>query len=526
MQSEADARWQEAEGFSAAGQDERAEPIYRDLLGVREHAPWAHLRLALAALRAGAVRDGEAHALGAFRSAWADSELLEAVCKMLLRTGCVQEALACADALLRLDAPAGALAEVGKMLSDHMLPDAALPLLQRAMARGLSRAPAMHYLVGLNLMYVGRHAQALEALEASLRGNPDLAPAHWALAKLADAQTRGARIDRLRAALDRTPPEAQDAPLLWYALFHELDRAGDAAAWAALEQAMRRRRAQVRHDEAAQDALFDAAARALELPEASADDALHDGGAQPLFVVGLPRTGTTVIEQRLCASVDAASAGELRDLALQLRAVTGRAGPPHFDARTLAIDAGQAHELGARYLARSRWRARGRAFYLDKWPENYLAVGAILAALPGARVIWVRRDPIDACFSNLKEWFAASYFYSYDMGEVARHCARFERLRAQVRDRASARVAFVGYEAFVRSPDTTLGGALDALGIARRAAPETAPQATIATASAAQAREGISTRHIGAWRRYARPLAPLCAELERLGLESSAEAEA
>lgn len=519
MQADADARWQEAERFSAAGQDARADPIYRSLLGVREHAPWAHLRLAVAALRAGDAQASEAHALGAFGGAWADPELLELVAKLLLRTGCVREALACAEALLRLDAPTSALAEVGKMLSDHMLPEAALPLLQRAMAKGLSRAPMVQYLVGLNLLYAGRHAEALEALEASLRGNPDLAPAHWALAKLADAPTRGARIDRLRAALVRIPPDAQDAPLLGYALFHELDRAGDtAAAWPLLEQAMRRRRAQVRYDESAQDALFDAAARALELPEASADAPLHDGGAQPLFVVGMPRTGTTVIEQHLCARTDAASAGELRDLALQLRRVTGRAGPPHFDAQQLAIDAGQARELGVRYLERSRWRAQGHALYLDKWPENYLAIGLILAALPAARVVWVRRDPMDACFSNLKEWFAASYFYSYDMGEVARHCARFERLHALARSRAGARVACIGYEDFARAPEATIERAIDALGIPRRAAAPSAPQGTIATASAAQAREAVSTRHIGAWRRYAQPLAPLRAELERLGL--------
>lgn len=521
MQADADARWQEAERFSAAGQDARADPIYRSLLGVREHAPWAHLRLAVAALRAGDAQASEAHALGAFGGAWADPELLELVAKLLLRTGCVREALACAEALLRLDAPTSALAEVGKMLSDHMLPEAALPLLQRAMAKGLSRAPMVQYLVGLNLLYAGRHAEALEALEASLRGNPDLAPAHWALAKLADAPTRGARIDRLRAALVRIPPDAQDAPLLGYALFHELDRAGDtAAAWSLLEQAMRRRRAQVRYDESAQGALFDAAARALELPEASADAPLHDGGAQPLFVVGMPRTGTTVIEQHLCARTDAASAGELRDLALQLRRVTGRAGPPHFDAQQLAIDAGQARELGARYLERSRWRAQGHALYLDKWPENYLAIGPILGSMPHARVICVRRGPMDACFSNLKEWFAASYFYSYDMGETARQYGRFDRLLAATHELDHARIASVEYEEFVRAPEETLEHIATRLTLPRREASSEPATGSITTASSIQVRAGVSRQYVGAWQRYREPLAPLQQALARLGYQT------
>ena len=202
------------------------------------------------------------------------------------------------------------------MLSDHMLPEAALPLLQRAMAKGLSRAPMVQYLVGLNLMYAGRHEQAQEALEASLRGNPDLAPAHWALAKLADAPTRGARIDRLRAALVRIPPDAQDAPLLGYALFHELDRAGDtAAAWPLLEQAMRRRRAQVRHD-SRRRTLFDAAWSC----RASATSAAWRRAA----LRGRNAARTHGDRAAPCARTDAASAEAAQ--AAAAAPITGRAG--------------------------------------------------------------------------------------------------------------------------------------------------------------------------------------------------------
>lgn len=186
----------------------------------------------------------------------------------------------------------------------------------------------------------------------------------------------------------------------------------------------------------------------------------------------------------------------------------------------------QAQSLGARYLERSRWRARSRACYIDKWPENYLAAGLLLAALGQARVVWVQRDPMDACFSNLKEWFAASYFYSYDPKETARRCARFERLGAALRERADARVAFLRYEDFVRAPESCLDRVIDRLGLPRRTSASLAPEATIVTASANQVREGISTRHVGAWRRYAEPLSPLRDELERLGLERAGDASA
>lgn len=526
MNADANLRWQEAEALTAQGQEIRARAIYLALTGDRALAPFAHLRLGVFARRDGDPDAAQQHALAAFRSACADPELLELVAKSLLRAGLVQEALACADALLRLDAPVGALAEVGKLLSDHMLPEAALALLGRALERGLPATPAVRYLIGLNRMYLGHTAQAQEALEASLRGNAELAPAHWALAKLAAPDGRAARIDRLRAALARTPGSAPDAPLLWYALFHELDRADDAAAWESLQHGMRLRRAQVRHSEAEDEALFDAAHRALRLPPA-ADSTGTAAESTPIFVVGMPRTGTTLIEQALCARVDAASAGELRDLTLQLRALRRQPGPPHFDARLLeAVTPEQAQSLGARYLERSRWRARSRACYIDKWPENYLAAGLLLAALGQARVVWVQRDPMDACFSNLKEWFAASYFYSYDPKETARRCARFERLGAALRERADARVAFLRYEDFVRAPESCLDRVIDRLGLPRRTSASLAPEATIVTASANQVREGISTRHVGAWRRYAEPLSPLRDELERLGLERAGDASA
>lgn len=381
----------------------------------------------------------------------------------------------------------------------------------------------MQYLLGLNLMYAGDLQAAEQALEASVRGNPELAPAHWALAKLGVEDGRGARINRLKRLVEGVAGQGAEAALLWYSLFHELDRDGEPAqAWQALDTAMRLRRAQLRYDEAAQDALFEVAAQALRQPRR--ETRLESVGPTPVFIVGLPRSGTTVIEQALCAQADVASAGELRDLAIQMRWVTQRAGAYNVDTGLLqAMTAMPAGLLGERYLEHTRWRAHGQAFYADKWPENYLAIGHILASLPDARIVCVRRAPADACFSNLKEWFAASYPYSYAQEEVARQYARYDRFLQQVREAANPRVAFVEYETFVRQPDAAIAGLKLLLDLPDRTI--SAARESVPTASAVQVRESVSTRHVGAWRRYAHWLAPMLGELARCGYPQDVEAK-
>ncbi|MEO5963638.1 MAG: sulfotransferase [Thermomonas sp.] len=519
MNQDALLRWQEAERLSGAGQGDEARLLYAGVFHDPTLAPLAHLRLALLDQRAGDLRGATDHALAAFAGAYADADLMEMLCKTLLQLGETHAALACATALQGMDASVEAYAETGKMLSDHMLPEAALPLLSKAMAKGLANAPAMRYLMGLNLMYIGRLDDARRELEACLRGNPGMLPAHWALAKVGLPAERGMRIERLQRLAENPEPGASDAALLHYSLFHELDRAGQPEqAWAALEDAMRLRRARVPHDEAAQDALFEAAIEALRDAGTQNVTNEHDEGPQPVFVVGMPRTGTTVIEQHLCAAADVASAGELRDLAMQSRWVAHQSGSSQVDRGLLdALQQAPLRELSQRYLSHTRWRANGHAYYADKWPENYLLIGHILRAMPQARVLCVRRSAADACFSNLKEWFAASYFYSYDMGETARQYARFDRLMQAVEALQHPRVAFIEYEDFVAAPESAIAGVLQSLGLPARDPQRPHAPATIATASATQARGEVTASHVHAWRRYETQLAPLLDELSRLG---------
>lgn len=506
------ALWQQAEHLSGAGRHDLARPLYARLISDRGFAPLAHLRLAVLDRRNGDLRGATTQALAALAAAYADPDLMELLCKVLLTVGETRAALACADRLMGSQARLESCAEVGKMLSDHMLPEAALPLLRRAMALGLANSPAIRYLVGLNLMYLGRLAEAREELERSVAGDPSLAAAHWALSKLGPSDQRNQRVDRLRRQLAITQDGAHDAPLLWYSLFQELDASADGkAAWCALQRGLALRRAQVRFGETAQEALFAAAARGLALATRVAGRAAgQTSGPTPVFVVGMPRTGTTIIEQQLCEMFAVASAGELRDLTVQMRWITRIPGAYQFDQILLdALDENALALLGERYMAHAGWRAGGSRYFIDKWPDNYLAIGHILVAVPQARILCVRRSAVDTCFSNLKEWFGAGYYYSYDLAETARQYIRFDRLMGLVEAMCHPRVAFIEYEAFVRNPHAIAAKAGLELGLPRREESSGGPGPTIATASTVQARQTIDARRIGAWRRYQAHLQPV-----------------
>lgn len=277
---------------------------------------------------------------------------------------------------------------------------------------------------------------------------------------------------------------------------------------------MRLRRRQVHVDAAAEDALFDAL---QEVGPVVGEQGATTDGPVPIFIVGMPRSGTTLLERMLGAHPQVADAGELRDFTTQMRWLTDRMGGPHPDlALARAASSMDVAALGERYLAHTQWRAGGRSHYTDKLPTNFLSVGWIARALPQARILHMARAPVDSCFSNLKELFADAYPHSYDQLEMADHFRRYRALMAHWHQAFPGRVLDVHYERLVQEPQAVAQEVLAFCGL-----PWTsdvlAPQergSAVATASAVQVREAIHPRFIGQWRRYAAHLSPM---IERLG---------
>jgi hypothetical protein len=243
-----------------------------------------------------------------------------------------------------------------------------------------------------------------------------------------------------------------------------------------------------------------------------------EGRSVPIFIVGMPRTGTTLLDRILGNHPWVMSLGERNDFDAAISEASD-----HFFPGSLAetgwdkLRAMDPRKAGALYLQRLSPLLHGDRFFIDKNPQNFFNIGLILRALPHARILCLRRDPMDACFSNLKEMFeGGAYPYSYGLEELAAHHAAFEDLLEYWQRIAPESVHVVRYEDIVVDGEETLRKALAFCGL--EAAPGmldiTANRAPVSTASSSQVRQPIHARGIGAWKRYSRQLEPLRRLLE------------
>lgn len=408
------------------------------------------------------------------------------------------------------------IAEQLTMLEQH---DAALACLDFAQQMGV-RHPLLSFLRGSAFRAKGDFAAAARAMEEAVVRDPLYGHAHWALASLGELSGCGRRIDRLRKALtadlgqghpaSETPP----AVLLGYALYKELERLGEyAGAWAALSQAMSLQRRHSPHDQARENALFDHLIETYTSDFTIPRGAWPIGASTPIFIVGMPRTGTTLLERILGNHADVAACGELNDLQMQFRWETDHVSSDIISPQgAKAIEGVDAEAFGRGYQERTRPLVHGRPWFSDKHQANFVFCGLILRAMPGARVIHLHREPLDACFSNLKELFSSHvYSYSYSLEDVANHWNNYTRLMRHVEEAAPGRMLHVDYERLALDPEAQAQRILSYCGLPLREGltdiqANTAP---VTSASTMQVREPIHGGHIGGWKKYADQLAPL-----------------
>lgn len=385
----------------------------------------------------------------------------------------------------------------------------ALGLLDAALTRGAA-TPILSFMRATTLRHLGRKEAATAEYLRCLQLAPDYAAAMLMLAQHDPAAEPQAQLAAIRRALERGAQEEDlNAAMLHYALYIRLDAAGDAdAAWQALMRgaAIKRRGLAWRPE---RDEERVAAIR--EMNRGTFLDAAPVGDSErvPIFIVGQPRTGTTVLERILGNHSQVASAGELNDFHLQLcwqaDLLTEHVDPALLRACP-GLDFGA---IGRGYRQRTGWRGQGKRFLIDKLPGNFWYAGLIHQALPEARIVCLLRDPLDTCLSNLKELFAGTaYPYSYDPLEAAAHHLRFRQVLQHWDEVMPGVVLTVRYEDMVRDPQAVTRRVMEHCGLPFEPGcvdllRNTAPSAT---ASSSQVREPLHTRGIGAWRRYAQPL--------------------
>jgi tetratricopeptide (TPR) repeat protein len=365
------------------------------------------------------------------------------------------------------------------------------------------------------LKTVGKIEEAAAASRRALEIDPRLGEAWWTLSSLRTVDF--SEEDRSAMGLLLSDPTLnQDSRMyVHFALARAFDAADDpAASWQHLSAANGIRSAQVKHDPNTVSTLVDETiARMTADVFSSRADWGHSSNA-PIFVVGMPRSGSTLLEQMLASHSQIEGTIELPDIPAVVRQMggTGR----HVDAsylRTLLqLDRASVRELGEAYLDRSRtYRVLSRPFFVDKMPNNWLFTGFIRLILPNAKIIDVRRHPMDCGFSNYREFFARGQSYSSDLTHIARFYGDYVRLMRHFDQVQPGKVHRVNYERLVENPEQQLRSLFEYLDLPFE--PQVLQfhqtQRGVRTASAAQVRQPLNRKGIGQWRRYADWLGPL-----------------
>lgn len=399
-------------------------------------------------------------------------------------------------------------------------PQAALELLQAAAAHHPDAAPLKSD-IGLVLLNMGRFDEAEQHFRDALALQPDHAHAWWHLARLRTRQgTDAHHVDALKNAIARAQ-EPGNVGLLAYALHRELDALDDHAGAAdALELACTSMRKAVAYSGEEDERLF---GLLKSLPEGKADTraATQDAPFTPVFIVGMHRSGTTLLEQLLSGHSEICSSGELYDFTAQLRFAADHHCSTELDARIVQASADFDYRaIGRGYLESVDWRRSGQRFVTDKLPSNFLNLGFILRALPGAKILHMSRDPMETCFSNLREPFSGTACrYSYDQAELANYYRQYFGLMQHWRQRFPGRIHDVTYASLATDPAAELKRVLAYLGAGFQPAmldPDSAGD-SVTTASAVQVRQKPGLPLRPKWEAYRDYLTPLTWRLSELG---------
>lgn len=509
--------WERAQRYIVEEQFGAARATLEGLLSRVPENAQARLLLSSVLLKLDFLRDACEQLLAAARRLSDDVATIQRVVYCLHQVG---ETVAMRDCL---DHPAiecsrdpgmiVALAHMHQLLGAH---DRALALMDRAAALGLDD-PDFRYFRALQMQFNGRVRDAEAELEACARVGPRYGRAWLALARMRKQTPERNHLESITSQLRRIEPGSEHHASLEFARFKELDDlAQNEEAWSALQRANSIMHARVPHDSQAEaqrfDKLIDVCDEAFFQNVGESHDGADDGGAQPIFIVGMPRSGTTLLERIIGNHSQVSSPGELQDFPKQLRWVAGVHGSDILDDRLLERCPGLDYRLlEQRYLQQSRWRAGGKGFYIDKLPPNFMLAGFVHRALPHARILHMRRDPMDVCFSNWKAMFGDSYAYSYELGALASHYGQYARLMAHWRTVMPGVVLDVDYAKLVNEPETVAREVLafcrlpyeaGCSDIARNRNP-------VSTISSPQVREPIHGRTLGEWRRYEAHLRPL-----------------
>lgn len=461
----------------------------------------------VAALQLGRVPLAIAHLRIAAQARPAEADALAQYARALVMAHRMDEAVAAADrAAAAADAGDAALWDtLGVVYSKANAHEQAA----HAFGRAVAAAPdsANHrFNLATSCLYFGRMEEAEREFEACVRLDPGYWRGHLALAQLRRQTPQRNHLARLQSLLERAAGDVDARLHLHLAMAKELEDLGrDAEAFGHYRRGKAAWRDVSGYAPAQDQALFDAIERRFNQVPAGTPG--HPGN-EAIFVLGMPRSGTTLVDRILSAHPQVQSAGELGNFPAALHRAGGERG------RSLAgmvecIPAGfdDWAGLGEAYLRSTRPLTGALPRFVDKLPHNFLFAGFIARALPDAPIILMRRNPMDTCLSNFRQLFApesAYHAYSFDLLDIGRYYLRFDRLVRRWIELFPGRILELRYEDLVDDQAGTTRRVLDFCGLPWDEACLRFDRAAgaVPTASAAQVRSSMTREYLQRWKRY------------------------
>lgn len=356
---------------------------------------------------------------------------------------------------------------------------------------------------------LGKLEEAEKLFSRVIAVKPDDYDAYYNRSTLRKWTADDNHIAEMEGLLKAGIPDRKGAVQLFHALAKEYEDLGDAPnAFAHLRRGADLRASMMAyHVSTDTDAMADIAAAFDE--RFYADLPKAEDGPGPIFIVGLPRTGTTLVDRVLSSHTDVGSLGEIHDFVTALTRLCGQAkNKKDLIEKSTRVDMSA---LGAAYLESTRARGVEKACLIDKTPANFLYLGLIAKALPRARIIHLTRHPMDAGYAIYKTLFRLGYPYSYRLQDIAAYMAAYRQLMAHWHQMMPGRILDVAYEDMVQDIEGQARRMLSHCGLDWQPAvtefhKNTSPSAT---ASAAQVRQPLYSGSVGRWKAYEDGLKPL-----------------
>jgi tetratricopeptide (TPR) repeat protein len=390
----------------------------------------------------------------------------------------------------------------------------AIPLYRELIAAA-PEWPHLYVLLAHSLKTIGRQQEAIESYRAAAAVRPGFGDAYWGLANIKTYRFSRDETERMRAEEAAPTTSPIDRYHLCFALGKAFEDLGEfAQSWENYQRGNALKHAESRYRPEFTETNT---RKQIEVCTAEFFASRERSGVSdpdPIFIVGLPRSGSTLIEQILASHPQVEGTQELYDIPRLVQELQGRTPDPHnprYPGMLTELAPEDFQRLGERYMTDTQAFRKGKPFFIDKMPNNFRHIGLIHLMMPNAKIIDVRRSPLPCCVGNLKQLFASGQEFSYSVENIARYYRTYLDLMRHWDRALPGLVLRVSYEDIVENLETNVRRILEFCGLEFDAACVEfyRTERSVSTASSEQVRRPVYREGLHQWRNYEPWLGPL-----------------